>query len=40
MPYRVREHLTEVEMDKLLSALKGNWHGHRDWLVGLMARQH
>jgi hypothetical protein len=36
--YRVREHLTEAEMDKLLAALKGNRHGHRDWLIGLMAQ--
>jgi hypothetical protein len=28
--YRVREHLTEAEMDKLLGALEGNRHGHRD----------
>ena len=35
--YRVREHLTEAEMDKLLAALKRNRHGHRDWLIGLMA---
>ena len=27
--YRVREHLTETEMDKLLAALKRNRHGHR-----------
>ena len=33
--YRVREHLTEAEMDKLLAALKRNRHGHRDWLIGL-----
>ena len=29
--YRVREHLTEAEMDKLLAALMGNRQGHRDW---------
>ena len=34
--YRVREHLTEAEMDKLLAALKLNRHGHRDWLIGLI----
>ena len=34
MGYRVREHLTEAEMDKLLAALKHNRHGHRDWLIG------
>jgi hypothetical protein len=28
--YRVREHLTEAEMDKLLAAVKRNRHGHRD----------
>ena len=38
--YRVREHLTEAEMDKLLSALKGNRHGHRDWLIGLVIYRH
>jgi hypothetical protein len=27
--YRVREHLTEAEMDKLLATLKRNRHGHR-----------
>jgi hypothetical protein len=38
--YRVREHLTEAEMDKLLAALKGNRHGHRDWLIGLVIYRH
>jgi site-specific recombinase XerD len=38
--YRVREHLTEAEMDKLLAALKRNRHGHRDWLVGLIIYRH
>jgi integrase len=38
--YRVREHLTEAEMDRLLAALKRNRHGHRDWLVGLMIYRH
>jgi site-specific recombinase XerD len=38
--YRVREHLTEAEMDKLLAALKGNRHGHRDWLIGLLIYRH
>jgi integrase len=33
--YRVREHLTEGEMDKLLGALKRNRHSPRDWLIGL-----
>jgi site-specific recombinase XerD len=38
--YRVREHLTEAEMDKLLAALKSNRHGHRDWLIGLIIYRH
>jgi site-specific recombinase XerD len=38
--YRVREHLTEAEMTKLLVALKRNRHGHRDWLIGLMIYRH
>ena len=38
--YRVREHLTETEMDKLLAALKRNRHGHRDWLIGLTIYRH
>jgi integrase len=38
--YRVREHLTEAEMDKLLATLKGNRHGHRDWLIGLFIYRH
>jgi site-specific recombinase XerD len=38
--YRVREHLTEAEMDKLLAALKRNRHGHRDWLIGLVTYRH
>jgi site-specific recombinase XerD len=38
--YRIREHLTEAEMDKLLAALKRNRHGHRDWLVGLIIYRH
>jgi site-specific recombinase XerD len=38
--YRVREHLTEAEMDKLLAALKANRHGHRDWLIGLLIYRH
>ena len=38
--YRVREHLTEAEMAKLLAALKGNRHGHRDWLIGLLIYRH
>src|SRR5262245_1909431 len=38
--YRVREHLTEAEIDKLLGALKRNRHGHRDWLIGLLIYRH
>ena len=38
--YRVREHLTESEMVKLLAALKANRHGHRDWLIGLLIYRH
>ena len=38
--YRVEEHLTESEVDKLLAALKGNRHGHRDWLIGLLIYRH
>ncbi len=38
--YRVREHLTEQEMTKLLAALKANRHGHRDWLIGLLIYRH
>ena len=34
--YRVREHLTEAEMDRVLAALKRNRHGQRDWLIGLL----
>jgi type 1 fimbriae regulatory protein FimB len=38
--YRVREHLTEQEVTKLLAALKTNRHGHRDWLLGLLIYRH
>jgi type 1 fimbriae regulatory protein FimB/type 1 fimbriae regulatory protein FimE len=38
--YRVREHLTESEMDKLLLALRRNRHGQRDWLIGLLIYRH
>jgi site-specific recombinase XerD len=38
--YRTREHLTESEIAKLLTALKGNRHGLRDWLIGLMVYRH
>jgi type 1 fimbriae regulatory protein FimB/type 1 fimbriae regulatory protein FimE len=38
--YRVREHLNETEINKLLRALKGNRHGDRDWLIGLVIYRH
>ena len=38
--YRVREHLTEAEMIKLLAALRQNRHGHRDWLIALLIYRH
>jgi site-specific recombinase XerD len=38
--YRVREHLTEAEMAKLLEALRRNRHGQRDWLIGLLIYRH
>jgi integrase len=38
--YRVREHLTESEVAKLLAALKQNRHGHRDWLIALLIYRH
>jgi integrase len=38
--YRVREHLTEDEMARLLVALKRNRHGQRDWLMGLLIYRH
>ena len=38
--YRVREHLTEAEIEKLLTALRQNRYGHRDWLLGLMIYRH
>jgi site-specific recombinase XerD len=38
--YRVREHLTEAEMSKLLAALQANRHGHRDHLIGLLIYRH
>jgi integrase len=38
--YRIREHLTEAETDKLLAALKRNRHGHRDWLSALVIYRH
>jgi integrase len=38
--YRVREHLTEAEIAKLLTALKANRYGHRDWPIGLLIYRH
>jgi integrase len=38
--YRVREHLTDDEVGKLVAALKRNRHGHRDWLIGLLIYRH
>jgi type 1 fimbriae regulatory protein FimB/type 1 fimbriae regulatory protein FimE len=38
--YRVREHLTEHEMAKLLDALSRNRHGQRDRLIGLLTYRH
>ena len=38
--YRVREHLTESEVEELLAVLRRNRHGHRDWLIGLMIYRH
>jgi site-specific recombinase XerD len=38
--YRVREHLTETEIEKLLAVLQRNRHGQRDWLIGLMIYRH
>jgi integrase len=38
--YRVREHLTEDGVDRLLAALRANRHGHRDWLIGLLIYRH
>jgi integrase len=38
--YRVREHLTEDELAKVLAALKHNRHGARDCLIGLLIYRH
>ncbi len=38
--YRGREHLSEAEIAKLLTVLKQNRHGHRDWLIGLLIYRH
>jgi site-specific recombinase XerD len=38
--YRVREHLTEDEIARLLDALSRNRHGKRDRLIGLLIYRH
>jgi integrase len=38
--YRMREHLTETEIDKLLAARRRNRHGRGDWLIGLVVYRH
>jgi site-specific recombinase XerD len=38
--YRSREHLTESEFEQLLTALKRNRHGSRDWLIALVIMRH
>jgi type 1 fimbriae regulatory protein FimB/type 1 fimbriae regulatory protein FimE len=37
---RTREHLTETEVNKLITAAKGNRHGHRDATMILVAYRH
>src|SRR6266581_5448912 len=37
---RTREYLTEAEVEKLMSAAKGNRHGHRDATMVLVAYRH
>ena len=37
---RTREHLTEAEVNKLITAAKGNRHGHRDATMILIAFRH
>jgi integrase len=37
---RSREHLTEIEVKKLIEAAKGNRHGHRDATMVLIAYRH
>jgi integrase len=37
---RTREHLTEVEVERLMEAAKGNRHGHRDATMILVAYRH
>ena len=38
--YRIREHLTQDELDRLFTALKRNRHGHRDYMVALVTFLH
>jgi site-specific recombinase XerD len=38
--YRVREHLTEAEVAKLLATIKSNRHGHRDHMIALLIYRH
>jgi len=38
--YRVREHLTEAEIEKLLATLKQNRYGQLGWLIGLLIYRH
>ena len=38
--YRVREHLTETEVERLLAALTCTRHGQRNWLIGLIIYRH
>jgi integrase len=38
--YRKREHLTQDELERLFTALKGNRHGHRDYMIALVTFLH
>ena len=38
--YRKREHLTQDELERLFAALKGNRHGHRDYMIALVTFLH
>jgi len=37
---RTREHLTPDEVERLIEVAKSNRHGHRDWLMVLLAYRH
>ena len=37
---RTREHLTEAEVERLMTVAKGNRHGHRDATMVLVAYRH